>query len=86
MTNQRTHHHNPVLHAVAHFTWLVTALASLHIGLVALNVFDITTLAFYQAHIARFAYALAILVGACGLYSLIGYLRSLATGCRDCCC
>jgi len=62
-------------------SWVITALAALHIGLVAVG-FDITTTHFVMANMMSFAKPVQYIVGLSGLFSLVMFFSSM--GCSDC--
>lgn len=62
-------------------SWIITGLAALHIGLVAVG-FDVTTTNFVMTHLMSFAKPIQYIVGLSGLFSLLMFFSSM--GCSEC--
>jgi len=71
--------HMSIMKAIGFFSWPVTALASLHIGLVSMG-FDITHTAFVQNNLMSLSTPIQWIIGLAGLLSLISFVMVL-TGC-----
>ncbi len=72
---------SPVMKLVGNVVWLITALASIHIGLMALgyNVLD-------MAHISQFSRTIDYVIGVAGVISLLMMIMWLGSGCSSCEC
>lgn len=79
-------HGSPVLKFLGLTAWLITALVSLHIGLVAMG-WDLTAMAFVQNNLAMLIMPMRYIIGLAGLWSLIAMVMMLmGMGCCKCGC
>ena len=72
---------SPLMKTLGTIVWVITALASIHIGLMAMgyNVLD-------MAHISQYSRTIDYIVGIAGVISLLMLIMMLGSGCGSCEC
>lgn len=76
-------YNSPVMKFLGMASWLITALAALHVGLVALG-YDITSMAaFQQANLQALVVPTQYIIGIAGAISLTMFIMALM---GTCCC
>jgi len=75
--------HSPIMKIVCIVSWLITALVSLHVGLVAIG-WNLLEQPFFAGNFGMLVLPAMYIIGLAGAFSLFSLIMMLINGCKCC--